>query len=160
VAPSRAVVVQLTLANDGSLAIAVRVRPIESGPILVPGAPPLCTDGTAGVRRVFVRRDLENEVSRATRVVAQLALPGVAPRGPFDLRADDPEIACDLVATLGELCGAGTEDIVLEWRGAARVRVAGTLSRSSLRLRIERKRDWFGIAVASRSTARRSASVR
>ncbi len=136
-------VVQLSLANDGSLALAVRTRALPRGRAVVPGAAPRHVYGTApDGTRVFATRDLDDEDARAEHLLAELPLAGAVRHGPFDLRVDDPERACDVVATLAEL-GA---DVVVEWPEGQRLRVVSTLAPRALKLRIERKHDWFGIA--------------
>ncbi len=136
------IVVQLSLVPGGVLALALRTRALPRGPTMLPGAAPRQVYGTAlDGTRVFVTRDLDDEQARAEYLLAELPLAGAARRGPFDLRIDDPERASDVVATLAEI----GEAIVTEWPDGQRLRVASTLGPSALKLRIERKRDWFGI---------------
>ncbi|HEY3592408.1 MAG TPA: DEAD/DEAH box helicase, partial [Polyangiaceae bacterium] len=135
------VVVQLSLAVGGGLVLALRIRPLPGGLAVLPGAPPKHLYGASDQARIFVTRDLDDEEVRAENLLAELPLAGALRRGPFDLRIDDPERACDIVATLAEL----GDTIVSEWPDGQRLRVASTLRRRALKLRIERKRDWFGI---------------
>ncbi len=142
VAPDPRLVVQLALAADGGLSLALRTRALPRAPATMPGAQPRRVYGTGpDGARVFATRDLDDEEARAEHLLAELPVAGSVRRGPFDLRVDDPERACDIVATLAEL-GDG---VVVEWPEGQRLRVASTLGPRALKLRIERKRDWFGI---------------
>ena len=85
VAPDDRLVVQLTIGPDASLSIAVRVRPLASAPIALPGAPPRHVYGTnADGARVFATRDLDGEEARAERLLAELPLAESVRKGPFD----------------------------------------------------------------------------
>ena len=142
VAADPRVVVQLSLAPNGALALALRIRPLAGGPAVRPGAPPRHMYGASADRaRIFVTRDLDDEQMRAESLLASLPLAAAVRQGPFDLLVDDPERACDVVATLSEL----GEGILTEWPDGQRMRVATTILPRALKLRVERKRDWFGI---------------
>ncbi len=135
-------VVQLSLAPDGGLTLALRARPLPAAPAVSPGAPPRHVFGTGpDGARIFATRDLDDEEARAERLLAELPIAGAARHGPFDVRIDDLDRACDVVATLAEL----GDQVVTEWPEGQKLRVASTLDRRSLKLRIARKRDWFGI---------------
>ncbi len=136
------IVVQLSFAPGGALALALRIRSLPRGPCTLPGAPPRHVYGTSAAgARVFAARDLDDEEARAEHLLAELPLAGAVRRGPFDMRFDDPDRACDVLATLAELGDA----IVTEWPDGQRMRVATTIGPRSLRLHIERHRDWFGV---------------
>jgi superfamily II DNA or RNA helicase len=142
VASDRRLVVQLSLAADESLGLAVRVRPLVGSPALLPGTEPrhIYGAGPDGAR-VFATRDLDDEEARAEHLLADLPLGGALRRGPFDVRIEDPLRACDVVATLAELGDA----IVTEWPEGERLRVVATLGPRALKLRVARRRDWFGV---------------
>ncbi len=135
-------VVRLTL-TDGTLFVAIRARPIERGPVFLPGSPPAHAYASrADGKRVFATRDLDGEESRAEQILARLPLAGAARRGPFDLAVDDLDRACDLVATLREL----GDEVIVEWERDEQLRVVGSASTRALRLNIDRKKDWFGLS--------------
>ena len=137
-------IVQLSLSPDGVLGLGLRVRPLPQGPALVPGVPPRHAYGTVGDVRVFATRNLDDEESRAEHLLAELPLAGAERRAPFDLRVDDAERACNVVASLAEL--SSTDAVAIEWAPGARLVVRRTLGMKSLKLRVDRKRDWFGLA--------------
>ena len=144
VAADEKLVAQLSMGAGGTLALALRVRPLPRGPALVPGATPRHAYGaTDDGQRVFATRDLDTEEASAERLLAELPLAGAERRGPYDLRIEDPERACDLVASLAELANAGA--VVTEWAEGDQLRVAKTLGPNSLRVRIERRHDWFAV---------------
>jgi superfamily II DNA or RNA helicase len=135
-------VVRLALGDEGSLSLALRVRALAGTPAVLPGAAPRHAYGTRpDGARIFATRDLDDEEARAEHLLAALPLAGATRHGPFDVRIDDVDRACDVVATLSELGDA----IVTEWPEGEKIRVASTLDTKSLKLKITRKRDWFGI---------------
>jgi superfamily II DNA or RNA helicase len=135
-------IARLAMLPGGGLGLSVRLRPLPGMPVLLPGTAPRHVYGRRDDgARIFVTRDLDDEEARAERLLAELPLADSVRKGPFDVRIPDGDRACDLLATLAEL----GEGVVSEWEDGARVRVAATVTRRSLRIRIEKKRDWFGV---------------
>ncbi len=132
--------VRLALRAGDTLDASLRVRPWPGGPILVPGqGSPIVLGVKSDGGRCFAERDLERELSRARHVAAAL---GSGEPGGEDLTLviDDPDRVCDAVAALAEL----EDEVEVEWEGQP-LSVAATARPGALRLRVEKRRDWFGV---------------
>ncbi len=139
VPPDNTPVVRLSLGGGGSLRVAVRVRPWPTSSLQVPGFGVTTVLGERDGERVFTERDFAGERARCAAVLAAVGLP---PAGddPWDGFIDDPDRACDALVALSEL----GEGAVVEWIGD-RLNVAATGTTASMRIRIEKQRDWFGV---------------
>ncbi|MBI5548362.1 MAG: DEAD/DEAH box helicase [Deltaproteobacteria bacterium] len=143
VEPDRRLVLRLTPKPDGSLDLVALVRPLSSGLAVEPGSPPTRLTGFVDGKRVHVDRDLQQEREHVVTRLSQLPLPAPTPGTPFGFTLQG-DLALDVLASLER---SSADDLVVEWpRNSARVTVAGRVEPSALKLRIENKHDWFGIA--------------
>jgi superfamily II DNA or RNA helicase len=143
VAEDRRLVARLTPQPSGALVLQVLFRPLGSGAAFPPGEGPARVAGFAQGRRVHVERDRPGEEARAAEVLAKLPLPppDAGGRWRFSLAG---EAALDLLAALER---QDPTALVAEWpQDGARMRVAGAVGASDLRVRLEDKRDWFGLS--------------
>ncbi|MGC4118170.1 MAG: SNF2-related protein [Myxococcales bacterium] len=133
---------RLTPQADGALSLELLVRPLGEGPVRPPGEEPRRLCGEVAGRRVHAIRDLDGERSRAAALSADLRLPehdeGVGSSHRRLLRGD---AALDLLSAV-----ESRTDVVVEWpKQAVPVRIAGRAQASSLKVKLESKRDWFGL---------------
>ena len=133
-------VVRLVPLSADSLQLTLGVRPLASGPLLEPGSGQERALGARDGLRVSAHRLLEQEREQAEHLLASLPLGAAVREGPWVLRIDDPDRAADVIVALGERA----DEVVVEWPEGPAPRVT-TVSRRDLRLRIERRRDWFGV---------------
>jgi len=140
ISPDTTPIVRLSLRAGNALEVALRVRPWPTGSLEVPGAgAPEIVGLREGGGRAFVVREREVEERRAMAVIGALG-EAYAPSGPFDGDIRDPDEACEAVLRLADLGDA----VVTEWEGTP-IRVTSTATTTSVRISIERRRDWFGI---------------
>ena len=129
---------QPMLRIDGSppaLTLSIRAEPLPGGPLFVPGqGVPLATTYD-GARRRFVRRALQEELEQAAAVQAQL---GLAPAEGFTWRLEQGEAGIETLRRVQHL------GLHVEWN-APRPRFTRPAELSGLKLRIKKKRDWFGL---------------
>jgi superfamily II DNA or RNA helicase len=134
-----------SLAGEGAggpaLELELFVRPIEGAPLFHPGAGPRDLLTARGGERGYARRDLAAEPGRARALLAGLPLETAEEGPPWCFRLVDPEAALALVAALQE----PPPGLVAEWLDE-RPSVSRAPGPEALRVRIEKKRDWFGIA--------------
>jgi SNF2 family DNA or RNA helicase len=90
--------------------------------------------------RGYVRRALTSEPARARAMLEGLPLDGAEEGPPFCYRVDDADTALALVAAL-QTPRPGLE---AEWLDA-RPTITRGVGPESLRVQVERRRDWFGI---------------
>jgi superfamily II DNA or RNA helicase len=140
ISPDTTPIVRLSLRAGGALEVALRVRPWPTGSLEVPG------EGAAeivGLRdgggRAFVVRERELEAQRAAAVIEALGT-AYQPSAPFDGYIHDPDESCEAVLRLAEMGDA----VVTEWEGTP-LRVTATATTSSVRISIDKRRDWFGV---------------
>jgi superfamily II DNA or RNA helicase len=154
-------VARLRLSSDATLELELFVRPAPGTPLFPPGVGPrdvlLVRDG----ERCYVRRDLDAELPAARRAIAQLPLEGAIEGPPQCWQITAPQAALAVVAAIqaGAAAPGGTGSKPRSRAGAEANGLPGlevewvddrpVIRRSSgvegLRVRIERKRDWFGI---------------
>jgi superfamily II DNA or RNA helicase len=131
-------IVRLEVLPQGALRVQVRVRPLPRGQVLVPGQGPQEVFGRQEERRVFARRNLEQEEELAASAVPEL--PDDAGNQSWEATLDDPDGALTLIERLQE-----SADTRVEWTGEVRHRVIGSAGLGSLRVAVRSLGDWLGI---------------
>ncbi len=142
--------IRLRLAPEApsGLTATMRVRPLAGGAIVAPGSPPeRISDqqagpaSVAGAKRVYVRRNLADEVARARAAAEAIGLP--AETEPWTWRFASDDDALDFVARLQE---APPQGVAVEWAEDARkMRVTREATPKDLRVSVQDAQDWFGI---------------
>ncbi|NVB82631.1 MAG: DEAD/DEAH box helicase [Kofleriaceae bacterium] len=138
-------VLRMRLVRDGALEIEAFVRPAPHAPLFPPASGPrdvmvIRPDGS-GVRG-YVRRDISSEIAIVRGSLARLPELDVAEEGPpMCFSIADPDAALALVARVQ----TPPPDIEAEWVDV-RPTVYSAPPTESLRVKIDAKRDWFGIA--------------
>jgi superfamily II DNA or RNA helicase len=137
----------------GGLRMRVMVRPIEGGPMFVPAEGPSRVLAERDGVRASAVRVAEKEIEAADALLAQLPLEGATRAGSFELLVSAGDAAADLLVAL-----ANREDVVVTWEeGDSPLHVVARAQTKDLRVRVERKRDWFSIGgevkVAGESVA-------
>ena len=134
---------RITPAPQSTLELEAFVRPAPGAPIFAPTDGPrdvlVVRDGVRG----YVRRDPSTEIERVRGLLARLPQldEGSAIEGPpLVFSISDPDVAISLVQRLQQ----PPPGIEAEWIDRKHAVVA-SISPQQLQLRIERKRDWFGI---------------
>ena len=124
-----------------ALELELFVRPIVNAPLFHPGAGPRDLLTVRGDERAYARRDLAAEPARARALLAGLPLDTAEEGPPWCFQVTDPEAGLALVAALAD----PPPGLVAEWLDQ-RPTVLRAPAPEALRVRIEKKRDWFGIA--------------
>ena len=132
---------RITPAPASTLELEAFVRPAPGAPIFAPSDGPrdvlVVRDGTRG----YVRREPLTELERVRGLLARLPQLDDAIEGPpLVFSISDPDVAISLVQRLQ----TPPPGIEAEWIDRKQSVVA-SISPAQLQLRIERKRDWFGI---------------
>jgi superfamily II DNA or RNA helicase len=141
VPPRPDVVLRLSPLDGAGLRVEALVRPLPGGAAYPPGEGPAEITGTAEGRRAFTRRTLAAERERVRGVLAALPLRPDAEGPPFEFLLDRGEEGLDFLAALAE---RQPPEVIVEWpeEGRRALRRAGI---ADLRVRVEKKRDWFGL---------------
>ena len=128
----------LRLAPQGDgLRVELRVRPLE-GQVHVPGVGPVELYRAGEGRRTFVQRDMEAERAEARALSERL---GLSPRDDWWWALEDADVALDVVHAAQELGDA----LAVEWLTAEAWKTTHA-SLASLRVRVNRTADWFGMS--------------
>ncbi|MEO8704626.1 MAG: DEAD/DEAH box helicase [Kofleriaceae bacterium] len=134
-------VVRLRLLPDLCLELELFVRPGPGAPLFPPGTGPrdvlLVRDGKRG----YVRRELDEELGHARTLIAQLPMASAEEGPPQCFRIGDPDEALALVAALQD----PPPGISAEWLDEKKPTVRGKVGVDNLRVKVERKQEWFGI---------------
>jgi superfamily II DNA or RNA helicase len=139
VAADARLICRLTPIADDGLRVEVRVRPLAGANECPPGEGPRVLVGTRDGERVSAERALETEREAALRLVAEIGLAGAAPGRSWSFEILDGGQALTLLLALRERVSETT----IEWP-ADSWRI-DQVRRSSLRLRVTQRRDWFGV---------------
>ena len=134
-------VVRLRLLPDVSLELELFVRPGPGAPLYHPGVGPRDVLLSRGGERGYVRRQLPREEERARESLRALPLEGAEEGPPLCFRMGDTESALALVAALQR----PPPGIEVEWIDE-KPQVTPAVGPESLKVHIERKRDWFGVS--------------
>jgi superfamily II DNA or RNA helicase len=134
-------VVRLRLLPDATLELELFIRPGAGAPLFPPGAGPRDILLSHGGERGYVRRALTSEPARVRTMLAGLPLGNAQEGPPFCYRIDDADAALGMVSAL-QRPPPGLE---VEWLDRKPTIVRG-VGPDALRVQVERRRDWFGIA--------------
>nr|CCD27753.1 predicted SNF2/helicase domain-containing protein [Stigmatella aurantiaca Sg a15] len=134
-------VVRLRLLPDVSLELELLVRPGQGAPLFHPGVGPRDVLLSRGGERGYVRRQLLQEEERARAAISPLPLSATEEGPPFCFRIGDTEQALELVSALQK----PPRDLEVEWVDEKPL-IASSAGPESLKVVIERKRDWFGVS--------------
>ncbi|MGE0872984.1 MAG: SNF2-related protein [Kofleriaceae bacterium] len=133
-------VVRLRLTADGGVELDVFVRPAPGTPLYPPGAGPrdvlIVRDGKRG----YVRRDLGGEHVFVRNALEALPLRNADEGPPLCFKISELDDALELVAAVQQ----APPGLEVEWVDVKPVIVSASAS-SDLRVRIQARRDWFGI---------------
>ena len=134
------VVMRLRLLPDGALEIEPFIRVAAGAPLFPPGIGPRAVLVARPAGRGYVKRDFAGEHELTAAMLARLP-PGSAEEGPPGCyRLDDVEAALAFVAAVAE----PPPGLEAEWVDR-RPAIVRSPAASKLSVKIQRKRDWFGI---------------
>jgi superfamily II DNA or RNA helicase len=134
-------VARLRLLPDVTLELELLVRPGPGAPLFQPGSGPRDVLLVRNGERGYVRRALTSEPARARAMLAGLPLEAAEEGPPYCYRIGDPDAALPLVAALQE----PRPGLEVEWLDG-RPAISRGVGPEALRVHVERRRDWFGIA--------------
>lgn len=141
VLPAAIPVVRMEAQSTGAVQVELRVRALPDSPAFVPGVGPRDVHVRRGDKAVHAVRNLREEVDRANALVAVLPLlRAEALDAPFQYSFDDAHGALELL----EACAHCDPPPQLEWVGVP-LRVLGSRGTTSLRVVLQRRREWFGV---------------
>ncbi len=133
--------IRLEALGQGALRVSVLARPLADGPALVPGEGPDEVVAARPAGRVHARRGVRDEADRIRDRIGVLPLVDSAETEPFVWMLTEAEPALDLLAAID----AHRDMFSVEWGSEPR-RVTRPATGSDLRIRIDDKRDWFGLS--------------
>ncbi len=124
---------------ESGVRLDMAVRPITSGPLFPPGeGPPEVLHARDG-RHLHALRTLGAERERAVHLARVLGLDDATANGTWRWDVPDDDIALDVLGKLRDL----PELAEVEWP-AGEIRVDRVV-RASLKVQVQRRRDWFGV---------------
>jgi superfamily II DNA or RNA helicase len=153
-------VVRLEPLPGGGLRLTVGVHPLPRATTAAsavawsffhPGVGPARVFGSREGQRVSARRRFDEERERGEALLTALPLTGADRESSWSFRIDDPDQVANVLTTLAERMdegNGGTAAISVEGpegSDAAATLPVATAGRADLRLRIERRHDWFGV---------------
>lgn len=136
-------IIELRPRPAAGLHVAIRVNEPRFSETLVPG------DGAEVVRcstengPIRLRRDLSDEIVRARGVALRYGMIELVGDGPYSWVATTDDAALNL---LGALYDAGAEAPAMLWPEGQTMKVRGELTPQSLRIKLDDRRDWFGMS--------------
>ena len=133
-------VVRLRLLPDVTLELELLVRPGDGAPLFQPGSGPRDIMLLRGGERGYVRRSLDSEEALTRGMLARLPLESAEEGPPFCFRIDDTNEALALVSAIQ----TPIPGLEVDWIDQ-RPSIAPSAGVDSLRVSVDRKRDWFGI---------------
>jgi superfamily II DNA or RNA helicase len=139
VAPEPGLLVRLSPLGGDGLEGELLVRPLPEAAPQVPGEGVEVLRGLRQGERVRVRRELEAERAEAAALLERLGLP-VEAQGRFSLHGGEATLG--FLERLEPLVGPGLR---VEWPEARPWTVRRLVDARGLTVKVERKRDWFGV---------------
>ncbi|HUS31626.1 MAG TPA: SNF2-related protein, partial [Kofleriaceae bacterium] len=136
------VVVRVRLLPDVTLEAELFVRPGPGAPLFSPGSGPRDVMVPVGNGRGYIRRDLGNELGFARSMFARLPIIDAEEGPPQCFRFGNPDDAIAFVDALQ----SPPEGIEAEWVDRKKPPTVSRAAAEKLRVYVDKKRDWFGIA--------------
>lgn len=140
-------IVEMRPRATAGLHVALRMMEPRCPETLVPGASSAaggelvrCHTPLGPIR---LRRTLPAELRRAREVAVRFGLDDLTAEGPYSWAATSDDAALNL---LGSLAEAGAEAPAILWPEGQTMKVRGELTPQSLRVKLDDRRDWFGIS--------------
>ncbi len=140
VPPDTALVLRLQVKSDATVEVELRARPLPEAATFAPGDGPRDVHARRKERAVHARRDFAAEVAAANALAARLPLQGAEHEHGHTYLLPNPAAA---LALLAELPGLSPKP-ELEWVGDP-LRLAARAVPTSLKVILDKKRDWFGL---------------
>lgn len=135
-------IIELRPRPVAGLNIALRINDPRFAETMIPG------QGTELVRcsteqgPIRLQRDLDDEVVRARQVAMRFGIVELIGDGPYCWVATTDDAALNL---LGSLYEAGDQAPAILWPEGQTLKVRGELTPQSLRIKLDDRRDWFGM---------------
>ncbi|MGV3484722.1 MAG: DEAD/DEAH box helicase [Planctomycetaceae bacterium] len=137
------VVVELRPRAAAGLSVAIRVDEPRFPTSQIPGSEPRIVRCLTQEGPVRLERDLDWEASRAADIVSRYGFHGLQVDGPLSWIATTDETALDL---LGRLYEPSDDAPPILWPEGQTMRVRGEITPASLRVKLDDRRDWFGLS--------------
>jgi hypothetical protein len=109
----------------------------------VPGTEPAIMRCLTAEGPVRLERDIESESERAAAIIARYGLSRLQSDGPLSWVAPTDEAALDLLSRLYEPLPDAPPIL---WPEGQTMKVRGELTPASLRVKLDDRRDWFGLS--------------
>ena len=135
--------IELRPRTQVGLSIAVRIQEPRFAQSLVPGVEPDVVRCVTADGPVRLKRNLEHESHLAGEWVTRFRLSDLQPDAPYSWVATTDEMALEL---LGRLYQAGPDAPVILWPDGQSLKVRGEITPSSLRVKLDDRKDWFGLS--------------
>ncbi len=135
--------IELRPRTQVGLSIAVRVQEPRFAQSLIPGAEPDVVRSVTVDGPVRLKRNLEVESHLAGELVTRFRLSDLQPDAPYSWIATTDEMALEL---LGRLYQPGPDAPVILWPDGQSLKVRGEITPSSLRVKLDDRKDWFGLS--------------
>jgi superfamily II DNA or RNA helicase len=136
-------VVELRPRPSAGLCVAVRMDEPRFPSSQVPGTEPAIMRCLTAEGPVRLERDIENESERAAAIIARYGLSRLQSDGPLSWVAPTDEAALDLLSRLYEPLPDAPPIL---WPEGQTMKVRGELTPASLRVKLDDRRDWFGLS--------------
>lgn len=135
-------IIELRPRATAGLHVALRVHEPRCRESLIPadGMELIRCQGELGPVRL--RRDLERERDMAREAQSRFGIDGLTADGPYSWAATTDDAALHLLGLLSE---AGDEAPAILWPEGQTMRVRGELTPQALRVKLDDRRDWFGM---------------
>ncbi len=134
-------VLRIQAQPTGAVLLEVRIRPLPEAAAFEPGEGSRDVHVRREGKALHAKRDFLGEEAAATAIVERLGIADARDERPFSFRLQDPQRALALLLDLESWDDERRP--TLEWVGEP-LRIAGSAAPTSLRVVLEKKRDWFG----------------
>lgn len=135
-------IVELRPRATAGLHVAVRSYEPRSPETLIPGEGADLIRCHSDEGPIRLRRDRERETAQAQQLIQRFGIDRLMPEGPYSWAAASDDAALHLLGLISE---AGADAPSILWPEGQTMKVRGELTPQSLRIKLEDRRDWFGM---------------